>query len=277
MQRARQGARHGPIGAGLGSAEVEGAGETMVDDPQHGRDVVTQRDRPDPLAPRTDDATQSDAKERHQALEDAAAGAQHDAGADGREWSPGLGEGSGRGFPGPADLAQEILSRRGVLVEHLVAAAAVVADGRRADQHADALGQRGEGTHQQARRRPTRLLHAVAVRAGPAATRHAHAGQVDDGIEPPERGEVALVDVAAGGVPADLAARDGRRGGTHEAHDLVAARLERATERGPEESRRSGHADAHQLTSSLSRALRAASSSRATRARAEKAVAPLVT
>ena len=141
------------------------------------------------------------------------------------------------------DVREEARPRPGRLVEHLVAARAVVPD--RTARHEHARPARGEEPgHERGRAEPA-VADAPLLPGGPAPVRDRIARQVDAGVRGRERlepraldGRIALHDLhalrEAGGV---RPAREGR--------DRVAAADERGPERAADEPRRAGDEDVH--------------------------------
>ena len=112
------------------------------------------------------------------------------------------------GLPVDAQLGEEARAGRRRLVEELLAAVAVVADRRGADEDARALrlGEpRARAADQAARRIDAARVDALAARGGRQPAEDRLAGEVDDGARPRER---RLGDVEA--VPADRLGRPGR-------------------------------------------------------------------
>ena len=110
-------------------------------------------------------------------------------------------------------------------VSHLVAAIAVVADGRRASEH-PRLGVEGrEGAAEEARRVDPARLGCALPGLGPAAGGDAFAGEVHDRVDALEPGGVDRAPVR---VP-----RHAFGAATDEAHDLVARRGQETAQAAP--------------------------------------------
>src|SRR3954462_2573650 len=101
--------------------------------------------------------------------------------------------GGSRGLrPRAVDAGQEVLPRRTGLVQLPVAAVAVVADRRGADEDARGVGQPGEGAGEESRSLHSALHDGALVGSGPPLG-DSLAGKVDDGVEPVES---VVVDLA---------------------------------------------------------------------------------
>ena len=114
--------------------------------------------------------------------------------------TPGVGRGPRLGFPRLAHVGEEVVARRALLGEHLVAAVAVVTDRRRRHEHARlALAARDRGREHRVPRtrlsRMRRFCSSVQRLLADALAREVH-----DRVDTFERGRV---DATGVGIPAD--------------------------------------------------------------------------
>jgi hypothetical protein len=99
----------------------------------------------------------------------------------------------GRALPAPADRAREAVEPVGGLVQHLVAAQAVPADGRAADQHGGPAVQPGDQGDHGPGHRQAGADDPPALGGRPQAVGDRLAGQVDDGVDPRVAGDLVQV------------------------------------------------------------------------------------
>src|SRR5690606_4910419 len=113
----------------------------------------------------------------------------------------------GGALPGDHHAGDEVIARRALLGQHGVAAVAVVADARRAQQHPGRIGHgRQRAGHQRGAGRPA--PEDLPLAAGrPTLVADARAREVDDGVDP---GQLVGVEVTGCRVPADLGGVVGR-------------------------------------------------------------------
>ena len=104
----------------------------MVDREADGAHLVRERDPRHPLLAGSEAGTEAEPAGQDEAREDALLRVEDDAGADVDDADAGVLGDPRRAFPPLAHRREEVLARRRGLVEHLVAAVAVVPDGRAA-------------------------------------------------------------------------------------------------------------------------------------------------
>lgn len=148
----------------------------------------------------------------------------------------------GRGLPDPADVGQEALARRGVLLDRPVAGVAVPADRRGVQQcpRPVGFGQAGDGDRQRGGGVDPAGPDQLPVPVVPPLVAHARAGQVDDRVRLRHHRRVEL---RGGRVPLPLVG--GARRPADQPGDLVAFRREPVDQPGAEEAGRAGHEDPH--------------------------------
>src|SRR6266536_914501 len=202
VQHAPQRLRELGVSDRTGTGQVHRAGDPLLSERvQDGADLVVDRNPAHVLASGAHAAAEAEAERQKHAREDTALATEDDAAPRSRNADAGIGRGRRRCFPLHADAGDEIVSRRALLVERLVAAIAVVADRRGRDEYRWRTCEFRERARQQRRAVRARLEDQALACVGPPLVADASAGKVDDTADAFEPGGV---DRPRLGVPAEL-------------------------------------------------------------------------
>src|SRR6266536_1401715 len=202
VQHAPQRLRELGVSDRTGTGQVHRAGDPLLSERvQDGADLVVDRNPAHVLASGAHAAAEAEAERQKHAREDTALATEDDAAPRSRNADAGIGRGRRRCFPLHADAGDEIVSRRALLVERLVAAIAVVADRRGRDEYRWRTCEFRERARQQRRAVRARLEDQALACVGPPLVADAGAGKVDDTADAFEPGGV---DRPRLGVPAEL-------------------------------------------------------------------------
>src|SRR5215218_5148547 len=244
-QGAAERVRELAIGDRRGSGGVDRAAPAVaVERGEVDADDVVDVDPRHVLAAARDRAADAEPEEREHLRQRAAAAVEHDAGAHAHDAHAELLGCDGLALPRGADAREEVVARAGVLGDRLVAASAVVADRRRRDEHPGPRLGRAQAGDEVARSLLARLEQPALDRGGPAPA-GVLAGEVDDAVASGERRRRRRLGLRSPAVrlDAELRARLVRAARQHS--HLVAARVERVDEPGPDPPGRAGYRYAH--------------------------------
>ena len=207
---------------------------------QQGAEHVRDADPAPVLRARAEPATEPQPERHRHLAEGAAAGVEDDA-------EPGMDDTDARvagrlggGFPGLAHVGEEAVAPGTRLGQHLVAAVAVDAHRRCADEDARRDGRVGERSRKGTRRADAAVADPRLHRRCPAATGHALAREMDDGVH---RSHRRGVDDARVGAPAVLIGTAWRA--AHEADHVVPRSLQERDESRTDEAAGAGDRNTH--------------------------------
>src|SRR4051794_21246857 len=144
MQDTAEGTREVRIGDGLRPGQVDGPADLAFQQVPDGADLVLDRDPAPPLTTGPEPATQPHSEQRKH-LGQRAAVAEHQTRPYVRDPDARVLSRRSCRLPRDADLGEEVISGARVLPQELVAAVAVVTDGRTGDQHLWPLLHGGQG------------------------------------------------------------------------------------------------------------------------------------